>query len=91
MDVVCADKTGTLTESGMQVPEVEELGRQGWSTVSPVCWPPWPPPTSRPNASMQAIAETLSLAAEQVVAANAPFKVGRKWSGVSFRDHTVTG
>lgn len=49
VDVVCADKTGTLTESGMRVCEVEELDGLVDRKVSPMCWPPWPPPTPVPT------------------------------------------
>jgi cation-transporting ATPase E len=42
---------------------------------------------ARPNASMQAIAETYSQPPGWIVTATAPFKSATKWSGVSYRDH----
>jgi cation-transporting ATPase E len=42
---------------------------------------------ARPNASMQAIAETFDRPPGWISTATAPFKSDTKWSGVSFRDH----
>ncbi len=46
VDVVCADKTGTLTENGMRLAEVTP--RSSRTTGSPTCWRRWPP-TTPPN------------------------------------------
>lgn len=54
VDVVCADKTGTLTESGMRVADVERL--QPDVQVADVL-AALAAADTRPNASMQAIAE----------------------------------
>jgi cation-transporting ATPase E len=86
VDVVCADKTGTLTESGMRVSEVEELGGQPSESVTDVL-AALAAADTRPNASMRAIAETSQQSPGWIVTATAPFKSATKWSGVSYRDH----
>ncbi|ETZ96586.1 E1-E2 ATPase family protein [Mycobacterium kansasii 732] len=48
VDVVCADKTGTLTESGMRVSEVKGLGAL-LTIVSWTCWLPWLLPMTDPT------------------------------------------
>lgn len=87
VDVVCADKTGTLTESGMRVCEVEELDGAGRQESVADVLAALAAADARPNASMQAIAEAFHSPPGWVVGANAPFKSATKWSGVSFRDH----
>ena len=82
VDVVCADKTGTLTENGMRLAQLTGLGAPGE-----------PPETvlaalaaddTRPNASMQAIAEAYPNSPGWQATATAPFKSATKWSGASF-------
>jgi len=85
VDVVCADKTGTLTESGMRVSEVEDLA--GQSEIVADVLASLAAADARPNASMQAIAETYDRPPGWIVTATAPFKSATKWSGVSFGDH----
>lgn len=82
VDVVCADKTGTLTESGMRVSDVAALGDDDVADVLAAMAANDP----RPNASMQAIAEKYSHTPGWTVTATAPFKSATKWSGVSFGD-----
>lgn len=85
VDVVCADKTGTLTENGMRVADVQELGGQPESVADVLAALAGADP--RPNASMQAIAEAAGEPPGWTATATAPFKSATKWSGVSFRDH----
>ena len=80
VDVVCADKTGTLTENGMRVSDVAALGDDDVADVLAAMAANDP----RPNASMQAIAEKYSHPPGWTVTATAPFKSATKWSGVSF-------
>ncbi|WP_155769328.1 cation-translocating P-type ATPase [Mycobacterium asiaticum] len=82
VDVVCADKTGTLTESGMRVSDVEELGAAGQDIGDVLA--ALASADSRPNASMQAIAEAYDADPGWTVTATAPFKSATKWSGVSY-------
>jgi cation-transporting P-type ATPase E len=85
VDVVCADKTGTLTENGMRISDVEQFGPTEQSVADVLA--SLAAADARPNASMQAIAETYSQPPGWIVTATAPFKSATKWSGVSYRDH----
>lgn len=85
VDVVCADKTGTLTENGMRLSEtvgVDE-GRNEVDAVLAALAGADP----RPNASMVAIAEAHGAPPGWEVSAVAPFKSATKWSGASFAGH----
>ncbi|MEM6106001.1 cation-translocating P-type ATPase [Mycobacterium sp. 050272] len=84
VDVVCADKTGTLTESGMRVCDVVELTG---NKAMPDALAALAAADPRPNASMRAIAETFDRSPGWIATATAPFKSATKWSGVSYRDH----
>ncbi|ORV48666.1 magnesium-transporting ATPase [Mycobacterium europaeum] len=86
VDVVCADKTGTLTETGMRVAGVEELGAAQRNPVDEAL-AALAAADPRPNASMQAIAETYRRPPDWIATATAPFKSATKWSGVSYPDH----
>jgi len=85
VDVVCVDKTGTLTENGMRVSGLEELAAQPEPVADVLASLAVADP--RPNASMQAIAETYDQPPGWVTTATAPFKSATKWSGVSYGDH----
>ncbi|MCV7191628.1 cation-translocating P-type ATPase [Mycolicibacterium brumae] len=85
VDVVCADKTGTLTENGMRLHEVTWLDdRAGDQTNPEIALAALAAADSRPNASMQAIAEAYPEAPGWTETASAPFKSATKWSGSSF-------
>ncbi|MER5457219.1 HAD-IC family P-type ATPase [Micromonospora sp. NPDC002389] len=80
VDVVCLDKTGTLTEATMDVAEIRPLT------------PDVPVETvlgalglvdERPNASMRAIVERCPAPAGWSVRETAPFSSARKWSGAT--------
>ncbi|BAV40138.1 cation-translocating P-type ATPase [Mycobacterium ulcerans] len=86
VDVVCADKTGTLTETGMRVSDVDELiADQHWAVADVLAF--LAAADARPNASMQAIAQAFPSPPDWTPTATAPFKSATKWSGISFRDH----
>jgi cation-transporting ATPase E len=87
VDVVCADKTGTLTENGMRVSDVQELNATHQRDSVADVLASLAAADARPNASMQAIAETYNLPPGWIATATAPFKSATKWSGVSYRDH----
>ncbi|WP_102419637.1 cation-translocating P-type ATPase [Mycobacterium sp. 4858] len=86
VDVVCADKTGTLTENGMRVAGVEELEAARRHSVDDAL-AALAAADPRPNASMQAIAETYRRPPDWIATATAPFKSATKWSGVSYSGH----
>ena len=85
VDVVCADKTGTLTENGMRLAEIRELT---------ACDPPAATVLAHlaatephPNASLQAIVEGIApVSAPWGETHHAPFTSARKWSGSTFAD-----
>lgn len=87
VDVVCADKTGTLTESGMRVCEVTEFDATAKRESVADVLAALAAADARPNASMQAIADAYRSPPGWIPTATAPFKSATKWSGVSYRDH----
>ncbi|MGN6334584.1 HAD-IC family P-type ATPase, partial [Mycobacterium sp.] len=86
VDVVCADKTGTLTESGMRVARVDELRGPGAHERIADVLASLAAHDPRPNASMRAIAESFGEPPGWTATATAPFKSATKWSGVSFAE-----
>ena len=80
VDVVCADKTGTLTENGMRLAEVRPFGdldeaRRALGALAAA--------DPRPNASLVAVGEACPDPG-WTVSATIPFSSARKWSGASF-------
>ena len=86
VDVVCADKTGTLTENGMRLSEVRALAGASSDQVGEVLAALVADDT-RPNASIAAIVEAYPHPPNWTATAVAPFKSATKWSGASFREH----
>ncbi|MEI6229179.1 MAG: HAD-IC family P-type ATPase [Actinomycetes bacterium] len=84
VDVVCVDKTGTLTQPGMavqqlvtlddSVPVEEVLGALGASEPEP-------------NPTLQALISRWSAPQGWTTEAAIPFSSARKWSGATFTDH----
>ncbi len=83
VDVVCADKTGTLTENGMRVSDLKALSSDDAAAVLAAL----AADDSRPNASMAAIGEAYPDSPGWTTTATAPFKSATKWSGASFGEH----
>ena len=83
VDMVCADKTGTLTENGMRVSDVEPLSEGSVGDVLAQL----ASDDARPNASMQAIAEAYKMPPGWTATTTAPFKSATKWSGASYGEH----
>ena len=83
VDVVCADKTGTLTENGMRFSDLKPLGDADVADVLASL----AADDARPNASMQAIGEAYDHPPGWTVTARAPFKSATKWSGASYGVH----
>jgi cation-transporting ATPase E len=84
VDVVCTDKTGTLTETGMR------LGRLRTITIDPAAasaLAALAAADARPNASMRAITTAYPDPPDWQVTATAAFSSATKWSGASFADH----
>ncbi len=83
VDVVCADKTGTLTENGMRVSDLLPLTAADVGNVLAQLAADDP----RPNASMAAIGEAYKMPPGWAATASAPFKSSTKWSGTSYGEH----
>lgn len=86
VDVVCADKTGTLTENGMRLAQIEPLGEFEEDQVRQVL-AALAGDDPRPNASVQAIAEALPDSPDWAQTGIAPFSSAKKWSGISYGEH----
>ena len=87
VDVVCADKTGTLTENGMRLADVTPVGQDDTAHRVADVLASLAADDPKPNASMQAIAEAYPDAPGWTATAAAPFKSATKWSGVSYGEH----
>lgn len=85
VDVVCADKTGTLTENAMRLAEVRPLGEPDVAPETVLAALAAADP--RPNASLLAIAEATPPAPGWTAGSVTPFSSARKWSGASFGEH----
>jgi cation-transporting P-type ATPase E len=83
VDVVCADKTGTLTENGMRVKDLKPLSEAAVGDILAQL----AADDARPNASMQAIGEAYKMPPGWTATATAPFKSATKWSGASYGEH----
>jgi magnesium-transporting ATPase (P-type) len=82
VDVLCIDKTGTLTEGRLVVAEVEVLHEDGWPRDALAALAASDPP---PNATLRAIGEAFADAPDGwTVGESVPFSSARKWSAAAF-------
>ncbi len=87
VDVVCIDKTGTLTEQGMTLAEIMPLdeadvplAERALAAIATI--------ETRPNATTEAIRAGLTVAGfSGPVLQHVPFSSARKWQGVSWAGH----
>ncbi|MDT0485024.1 cation-translocating P-type ATPase [Streptomyces doebereineriae] len=85
VDTVCLDKTGTLTEGGMDITELRPLQGADESYVRKVLGA-LGESDPRPNASLQAIIDAYPDAEEWRCTESLPFSSARKYSGASFSE-----
>ncbi|MCX4666242.1 HAD-IC family P-type ATPase [Streptomyces sp. NBC_01381] len=85
VDTVCLDKTGTLTEGGMDVTELRPLNGSDEAYVRKVLGA-LGESDPRPNASLQAIIDAYPDAVEWRCTESLPFSSARKYSGASFSE-----
>ncbi len=82
VDVLCIDKTGTLTEGRLVVDQVEVLGEDGVHRDALAALAAVEP---HPNATLRAIGESFAEHADGWYATRTvPFSSARKWSGAAF-------
>ncbi|MGX5188999.1 HAD-IC family P-type ATPase [Streptomyces avermitilis] len=85
VDTVCLDKTGTLTEGGMDVTELRPLGGADEAYVRKVLGA-LGESDPRPNASLQAIINAYQDSDDWRCTESLPFSSARKYSGASFSE-----
>ncbi|MGH1552151.1 cation-translocating P-type ATPase [Streptomyces sp. L7] len=85
VDTVCLDKTGTLTEGGMDVTELRPLGGADETYIRKVLGA-LGESDPRPNASLQAIIAAYPDSEEWRCVESLPFSSARKYSGASFSE-----
>jgi cation-transporting ATPase E len=81
VDVVCADKTGTLTENAMRLSDVRSYDGSASAALAALA-----ASETRPNASLLAVGEAYPDDPGWRIEVVAPFSSARKWSGASFVD-----
>ena len=86
VDVLCTDKTGTLTRPGMHLAAAEPLNGQPAARIGEIL-AAVTAADEDPNATMKAIAARYTGDPGWAVQARVPFSSARKWSGVSFAGH----
>ena len=86
VDVLCLDKTGTITEGSMEVAEVEVVDGQrddGLAALAALAWS-----EANPNATQLALQEHLPDRPDGWrITDTVPFSSARKWSATSFEGH----
>ncbi len=85
VDTVCLDKTGTLTEGGMDVTELRPLNGSDEAYVRKVLGA-LGESDPRPNASLKAIIDAYPDAEDWRCTESLPFSSARKYSGASFSE-----
>ena len=83
VDVVCVDKTGTLTQPTMRVGAVDRLGRRDPGPVLSALGVADP----SPNATLAALARAFPDAPGWQCLNSVPFSSTRRWSAAEFADH----
>lgn len=85
VDTVCLDKTGTLTEGGMDVMELRTLDGHDETYIRRVLGA-LGESDPRPNASLQAVIDAYPDTEEWRCTESLPFSSARKYSGASFSE-----
>ncbi|GGK73211.1 HAD-IC family P-type ATPase [Mangrovihabitans endophyticus] len=84
VDVVCLDKTGTLTTAAMTLRDVELLSGATTAAEADAALGALADTEERPNASLRAIGQSRPTPPDWQPRAVAPFSSARKWSGATF-------
>jgi cation-transporting ATPase E len=86
VDVLCVDKTGTITEGSMDLADVKPLDQVDRSVVD-AALTALAQLDPDPNATSRALQRAYTEASAWTVTGRVPFSSARKWSGMSFADH----
>ena len=86
VDVLCADKTGTITEGSMQLADVQVLDGTDRSDVDDTL-DALAHLDPDPNATLQALLDHYPGGSDWSVTSRVPFSSARKWSAMSFDGH----
>jgi len=87
VDVLCIDKTGTLTEPGLQLADIEVLADLPRSDIERIL-AAVAVVDPAPNATIEALRKIgAGQSTDWQVRSQVPFSSSRKWSAVSFVDH----
>ena len=87
VDMLCIDKTGTLTQGKLAVEDVDLLTGQDDDDAATDALAAIAAADSAPNATMLAIRDRFDQAPDWTADAAVPFSSARKWSGASFDGH----
>ena len=87
VDMLCIDKTGTLTQGKLAVEDVDLLTGQDDDDAATDALAAIAAADSAPNATMLAIRDRFDQAPDWTADATVPFSSARKWSGASFDGH----
>jgi len=83
VDVLCADKTGTITEGSLALSDVQTLDGEDRAVIDPVlCALAQLDPD--PNATTRALGKHFTEPTTWVITGRVPFSSGRKWGGMTF-------
>jgi cation-transporting P-type ATPase E len=88
VDVICIDKTGTITSGAMEVADLELLGSsqtdngQIEEALAALAWS-----EPNPNATQKALQERYQPAPAWTMSGSVPFSSARKWSATSFGEN----
>ena len=86
VDVLCADKTGTITEGTLEVVEVIPIALVDIATIN-AALTALAELDPDPNATSKALGKHFSTSTGWVASGRVPFSSARKWSGMTFVDH----
>jgi cation-transporting P-type ATPase E len=87
VDMLCIDKTGTLTQGKLAVENVDLLTGQDDEAAATDALAAIATADASPNATMLAIRDRFDQAPDWTPGATVPFSSARKWSGASFDGH----
>lgn len=83
VDVLCLDKTGTITTGRIAFADLEPLGKDSVENLRSIL-AALAAADPAPNATLRAIADATGVAPEWTVTGTVPFSSARKWAATSF-------